>query len=96
MNNTIPFPAPPRMMPQGGQSQQAQANPLQMIMGQVMQGFSPAGIVERIGGPQANQAKQIISGKSQAQLKDIAYNMARQRGVDLAQMAAQMGINLPR
>lgn len=83
------------MTPQGGQGQQGQANPLQMIMNQVMQGMSPAGIVERIGGPQASQAKQIISGKSQAQLKDIAYNMARQRGVDLAQMAAQMGINLP-
>ena len=95
MNNTFPFPAPPRMTPQGGQGQQTQANPMQMIMGQVMQGLSPAGIVERIGGPQANQARQIISGKSQAQLKDIAYNMARQRGIDLSKVAAQMGINLP-
>ena len=51
MNNMIPFPAPPRMTPQGGQGQQTQANPMQMIMGQVMQGLSPAGIVERIGGP---------------------------------------------
>ena len=95
MNNILPFPSPPRVIPQGGQSQQAQANPMQMIMNQVMRGFSPSGMVDRIGGPQARQAKQIICGKSQAQLRDIAYNMAKQRGIDLGDLAAQMGMNLP-
>lgn len=99
MNNILPFPSQPGMAQQNAQgplSRLAPAGPMQMIMNQVMHGFSPSGIVERIGGPQASQAKQIICGKSQAQLRDIAYNMARQRGIDLGELAAQMGMNLPR
>ena len=45
---------------------------------------------------QAQQAKQIIGGKNENQLRDIAMNMARQRGVDLNALAQQMGVQIPK
>lgn len=87
MNNMIPFP--------GKAGAQSPANPVQMIISQAMRGLSPAAVVDRIGGPQARQAREIISGKNQSQLRDIAMNMARQRGVDLGAMAQQLGLKLP-
>ena len=91
MNNMIPFPAPPRMERQMHQGQQRQANPMQAIVNQFMGGMSPMAILDRIGGPQAQQAKQIISGKNENQLRDIA----RQRGVDLGSLAQQLGVRIP-
>lgn len=93
MNNILSFPAPPRMAQPKGQ--QRQANPMQMIVNQFMGGMSPVAILDRIGGPQAQQAKKIISGKSENQLRDIAMNMARQRGVDLGSLAQQLGVQIP-
>lgn len=93
MNNILPFPAPPRMAPQQGQKRQA--NPIQAIVGQFMGGMPPVAILDRIGGPKAQQAKQIISGKSESQLREIAMNMARQRGVDIGSLAQQLGVQIP-
>ena len=95
MNNMIPFPAPPRMERQTQQGQQRQANPMQAIVNQFMGGMSPMAILDRMGGPQVQQAKQIIGGKSENQLRDIAMNMARQRGVDLGSLAQQLGVRIP-
>lgn len=92
MNNVINFPLPPRMSPQGNAQQM---NPMQAIMNQMRSGMSPAAIIDRIGGPQARQARQIISGKNENQLRDIAMNMAKQRGVDLNALAQQLGVKIP-
>lgn len=89
MNNMIPFPTPPRA------AQPGQANPMQMIRDQFMRGMTPTAILERMAGPQANQARQIISGKNPNQLREIAMNMAKQRGVDLNNLAQQMGVKIP-
>ena len=40
----------------------------------------------------AAQAMQMMSGKNPSQLRQIAENMARERGVSLDDMAAQMGV----
>ena len=95
MNNILPFPAPPRMQ-QGQPAQSRQGNPMQAIVGQFMNGVSPMAILDRIGSPQAQQAKQIIGGKSEGQLRQIAMNMAKQRGVDLDALAQQMGVQIPK
>ena len=92
MNNILPFPAPPHMQP----AQSRQSNPMQAIVGQFMNGVSPMAILDRIGGPQAQQAKQLISGKNENQLREIAVNMARQRGVDLDSLAQQLGVTIPK
>ena len=78
------------------QSGQGQTNPMNIIMNQFMNGMSPMAILNRMAGPQVNQAKQIIGGKNQDQLRQIAMNMAAQRGVDLNNLAQQMGFNLPK
>lgn len=93
MNNMLRFPAPPRMaQPQG---QQRQQNPMQMLVSQFMGGLSPMAILDQIGGPQAQQAKQLIGGKNESQLRGIAMNMAQQRGVNLGELAQQLGVRLP-
>ena len=64
-------------------------NPMQMIQRIQRSGNSKQrGIL--------NQAVQMVNGKSESQVRQIAENMARERGVDLDQLAGQMGIKLPR
>ena len=92
-NNVIRFPSQHPAVPQNGH---AQFNPMQMIMSQFMSGMSPSSILDRIRGEQAMQAKKLISGKNEDQLRQIAANMAAQRGIDLNQLAQQMGIRLPK
>lgn len=93
MSNMLRFPNKQNAPQQSGQNQ---ANPMNIIMNQFMNGMSPMAILNRMAGPQVNQAKQIIGGKNQDQLRQIAMNMAAQRGVDLNNLAQQMGINLPK
>ena len=45
--------------------------------------------------PQVSQAMRMIQGKSPQQLRSMAENMAKERGVSLESMANQMGITLP-
>lgn len=92
-NNILNFPNAPKTQGSGGQNQ---ANPMQIIMNQFMNGMSPMAILNRMNGPQVNQAKNLIGGKSEEQLRQIAMNMAKQRGIDLNGLAQQMGINLPK
>lgn len=93
MSNMLRF---PNQQIASQQSGQGQTNPMNAIMNQFMNGMSPMAILNRMAGPQVNQAKQIINGKNQDQLRQIAMNMAAQRGVDLNNLAQQMGINLPK
>lgn len=41
-----------------------------------------------------NKAMQMINGKDDAQLKEIAQNIAKERGIDLSDFANQFGIKL--
>ena len=38
--------------------------------------------------------KEMTDGKSEADMKQIAINLAKQRGVDINQFASQFGIKL--
>lgn len=46
--------------------------------------------------PRMGQALQMVQGKSPQQLQAMAQNMANERGIDLGQLAAQMGLQIPR
>ena len=46
--------------------------------------------------PQLGQAMQMVNGKTPDQMRQMAMQMAQQRGVDLNALAAQMGIQLPK
>ena len=39
-----------------------------------------------------NQIKQMVEGKNDSQLKEMAQNIAKERGVDLDQFASQFNI----
>ena len=45
--------------------------------------------------PAVQQAMQITNGKTPKQIKELAYNIARQRGIDLDKLAENLGIKLP-
>lgn len=62
-------------------------NPMQII--QMIQRGGNSQQISLLG-----QATQMVSGKSQAQVRQIAMNMARERGVDLNALANQMGMRI--
>ena len=41
-----------------------------------------------------NQVQQMIQGKNETQLKEMAQNIAKERGIDLNSFANQFGIKL--
>lgn len=45
--------------------------------------------------PQAAQVMKMIQGKNQQQLRSMAENMCRERGVSIEQVAQQLGIQIP-
>ena len=70
-------------------------------VGQIMQmaqrGVDPNRLAQQLiqQNPAMQQAAQMMQGKTPAQIKQMAYERARQMGVDLNQMVQQMGIKLP-
>ena len=70
-------------------------------IGQIMQmaqrGVDPKKLAQQLmqQNPAVQQAAQMMRGKSPEQIKQMAYNRAAQMGVDLNQMAKDMGIKLP-
>lgn len=57
-------------------------------------GGNPMQMLQQMAGsnPQIGQVMRIIDGKSPQQLEQVARNMAKERGIDLDQMARQMGL----
>ena len=64
-------------------------------MGQ--RGQNPMGMLQQMAGsnPQINQAMQMLNGKNGHQLKQMAENLAKERGIPLEQIAQSMGLKLP-
>ena len=72
-------------------------NPMAQIMNAIQRGANPNQIAAQLAqnNPVVRQAMQMMNGKTPQQVRDMAYQMARQRGVDLNQLARNMGIKLP-
>ena len=45
--------------------------------------------------PQAAQVLRMVQGKTPQQLRSMAENMCRERGVSIEQVAQQLGIQIP-
>ena len=73
-------------------------NPMNQIMNALRQGVNPNQIAMQLAqnNPSVRQAMQLVNGKTPAQVRDMAFQMAKQRGVDLYQLAQNMGIQLPK
>lgn len=71
-------------------------NPLQVIQA-LRQGANPNQLMMQLAqnNPAVRQAMQMVNGKTPDQIRDMAQQMARQRGVDLNQLSKQLGIRLP-
>lgn len=71
-------------------------NPMQLM--QMMNGASnPMQTLMQASGnnPMLRQVMQMTNGKTPDQMRQMAQQMAQQRGLDINQIAQQMGIRLP-
>ena len=70
------------------QAMQVAQNPMGILQKQMMERF-------RNQNPQMfQQVQQMVNGKSEQQLKVMAQNIAKERGIDLNQFAHNFGIKL--
>lgn len=72
-------------------------NPILMALQMAQGGRNPMGMLQQMmgGNPQMARAMQMLQGKSPAQLRQMAENMAKERGMSLDMLAQQMGLRLP-
>lgn len=70
-------------------------NPLQAIQA-LQKGANPNQLMMQLAqnNPAVRQAMQMVNGKTPDQIRDMAQQMARQRGVDLNQLMQTLGIRL--
>ena len=73
------------------------SNPLMALMQLARSGGNPMQMLSQMAGrdPRAAQAMKLIHGKNPQQLRQVAENMAKERGTTLDEIARQMGVNLP-
>lgn len=73
-------------------------NPLMMALQMAQSGRNPMQMLQSMmgGNPAMRQALSMIAGRSPQQLRTVAENMARERGMDLNQLAQSMGLTLPK
>lgn len=72
-------------------------NPMQMITAQLRRGVNPNVILGRMAqrDPRVAQIMQITRTKSNAEMRQYAENIAKERGIDLDSFVRSMGITIP-
>ena len=72
-------------------------NPLVFMMNAMRRGGSPQTLLQQLAqqDPRAQQVLQILGNKPSRQQREIVQNMARERGVDLDNLARSLGIQIP-
>ena len=73
-----------------------QSNPIMMLVQMAQRGGDPMQILQQMAGqnPAAAQTLRMLDGKSPQQMRQVAENMARERGIDLKAMAQRMGLTI--
>ena len=71
-------------------------NPVMMLLNAARNGGNPMQLMQQMAmqDPRIAQAQQMIQGKSPQQLRQMAENMARERGTDLQSVARSLGIKI--
>ena len=74
-----------------------QNNPMAQVMQMLQGGQNPATVLDMLSGvsPQVRQVKDIMRGKSPAELEQMARNMAKERGTTIEDIARSLGIQIP-
>lgn len=72
-------------------------NPLVSLMGLVKNGGNPQALLNQLAqrNPQVQQAMRMMQGKSSAELRQMAMNMAKEQGVNINDVLRQLGVNNP-
>ena len=72
-------------------------NPMLQVVAAMRGGGDPMALLNQMAqsNPQMQQAMQMISGKSPQQLQEMAKNLARERGVNIEDVARSLGISFP-
>lgn len=72
-------------------------DPVIMLVNAMRSGKNPKTILHRLAGqnPQVSQLMQMMQGKSPDQLKVMAENIAKQRGMSIEDIARDLGIQIP-
>lgn len=69
-------------------------NPMQLLVQTIRNGGNANAVLQNMAAsdPRISQAMQMMQGKSPQQLRSMAENMARERGVNIADVARGLGI----
>ena len=72
-------------------------NPMAAMVNALRNWENPMALIRTMAeqNPQMRQFMQMINGKSPAQLRQMAENVAKERGVSLNDIARQLDITLP-
>ena len=72
-------------------------NPMQLIQ-MIRVGGDPTQILTQMSrtNPMVGQVMRMTNGKTPNEMRNMAQEMARQRGVNLNQLAESMGLKLPK
>lgn len=72
-------------------------NPMLQMIGLLRNSKNPMAMLENMAqsNPQVRQFMQVIGGKSEQELREIARNMAKERGTSVEDVARQLGITIP-
>lgn len=73
---------------------QTMSSPLGRVLVCAQQGNNPMQMIQQMA--RQSPAGRLIVGKDARQLERTAINMAKERGIDLAQYAGMMGLRLPK
>lgn len=73
-------------------------SPLFQMINMARNGGNPMQLMQQMArsNPQVNQVMQMMNGKSPEQLRQMASNMAKERGMNLEQVAQQLGLTIPK
>ena len=72
-------------------------NPMMQMVGMLRNGKDPRQFLMQMAqnNPQVRQVMQMMQGKSPAQLRQMADNIAAERGTTVEDVARQLGIMIP-
>lgn len=72
-------------------------NPIMAMVNMMRTGGNPMALMQQMAksNPQVNQVMQMMNGKSPAQLKSMAENIAKEQGTTVEQVAQQLGLSMP-
>lgn len=72
-------------------------NPMGLLIHVLQSGGNPYALMRQMAAqdPRMQQAMRMMQGKTPQQLRQMAQNMANERGVSLGDVARSLGVNLP-